>query len=297
MALRYDSAPLLQRLIGHFQVQNLQMDQAQFRTRLEDYLNNRVEIAGRPSPAPGQRPQSSSFFWGHDHDFGEFQLPGLLGTRHIWLLSRFFDHFGLSPDEVSGKDVLDVGCWTGGVSLILERLGARVTSVDDAAQYPHALNFMVDAFGLDSLTAMHKSLYALGEESFLERYDTVFCMGVLYHVTDPVVALRRLYHALKPGGRLCVESMSIDSDQPMCKYEGPGRHRPNSGWNWFVPSPKTLQFWLEDSGFEDVRIGNGVDELAVTKEGDPLGSDRCLAVARKRAGHEIIVAGLSTVIP
>jgi hypothetical protein len=63
-----------------------------------------------------------------------------------------------------------------------------------------------------------------------------------------------------------------------------------------VPSPNTLQFWLEDSGFEDGRIGNEMEDLAVTKEGDALGSNRCLAVGRKRAGHSIGYSGLSTVI-
>ena len=44
--------------------------------------------------------------------------------------------------------MLDVGCWTGGVSLILERLGAKVTAIDEVGQYPNALNFMAEAFGL-----------------------------------------------------------------------------------------------------------------------------------------------------
>ena len=296
MKLHYESVPLLQQLIGYFQTRNLRIDPGTFRKRLEDYLGNRVAFPEQSVPPEGQRPQSTSFFWGHDHDFGDFHLAGQMGTRHIWLLSRFFDHFGLSLDQIKGQSVLDVGCWTGGVSLILERLGAQVTALDEVGKYPHAVNFMAEAFGLGSLTALHKSLYELGEASFLERYDIVFCLGVIYHVSDPIVALRRLYHTLKPTGTLCIETMSIQSDQCFCEYEGPSRRRGDLGWNWFVPSSKALKQWLEDSGFENVHVGNGADEFAVTETDDPLGPNRCLAVGRKRLSHNLSVAGLSTTI-
>jgi 2-polyprenyl-3-methyl-5-hydroxy-6-metoxy-1,4-benzoquinol methylase len=270
--------------------------QAHFAKCLEDYLANRVEVSEQLSLAPMQRPQSNSFYWGHDHDFGDFRLAGRMGTRHIWLLSRFFDHFGVSLDELKGQSVLDVGCWTGGVSLILERLGAQVTAIDEVAIYTHALNFMVESFGLQSCRALHKSLYELGEASFLERCDTVFCLGVLYHVSDPIIALRRLYHTLKASGRLCIETMSIPSEGCVCEYEGPRRRRGDFGWNWFVPSPRALKQWLEDSGFEVLQLGNGTDEFRVTDGDDPLGPNRCLAIARKRQNHPISLAGLSTAI-
>jgi 2-polyprenyl-3-methyl-5-hydroxy-6-metoxy-1,4-benzoquinol methylase len=296
VALNFASVPLLEELIGFFRTPNLRLDKAQFRRQLEDYLANRIEASEHSVPVEGQRTQSRSFFWGHDHDFGEFRLAGQMGTRHIWLLSRLFDQFGLPLHALTGQHVLDVGCWTGGVSLILDRLGARVTAIDEVAKYPDALNFVANAFGLTRLTALHKSLYELGETEFLEAYDSVFCLGVIYHLSDPIVALRRLYNTLKPGGMLCIESMAIPSDQCYCDYEGPSRLRGGFGWNWFVPSPKALARWLEDTGFEDVSVGDGLRPFAVTQGDDPLGPNRCLAVARKCSGHQISTAGLSTAI-
>ena len=32
-------------------------------------------------------------------------------------------------------------------------------------------------------------------------FDIVFCLGVIYHVTDPIVALRRIYHVMKPAAK------------------------------------------------------------------------------------------------
>jgi 2-polyprenyl-3-methyl-5-hydroxy-6-metoxy-1,4-benzoquinol methylase len=289
----------LETLIGHFQTRNLLVDPVGFRERINEYLENRVQVPGLMPPSEHQRPQSQRFVWGHDHDFGDFRLQGQMGSRHIWLLSRFFEDFGMTSDEISGLNVLDVGCWTGGVSLVLERLGANVTAIDEVAMYPHALRFLAESFGLTRLEALHKSIYELGEASFVERYDVVFCLGVVYHLSDPIIGLRRLFHTLKPGGMLCVETMAIAPDvsgRSICEYEGPSRRRGQFGWNWFVPSPHALAQWLEDAGLQCVRVGNGPGSFAVTEEADPLGPNRCLAVARKQAGHRISLSGLSTSI-
>jgi len=236
------------------------------------------------------------FCWGHDHDFGSFKLEGEMGTRHLWMLSRFFDHFDISPSQLKDQDVLDIGAWTGGVSLILNRLGARVTAIDEIQKYVSSLNYLAESFGLDSFKANPKSLYDLGEPEYLSKYDTVFCLGVIYHLSDPVIGLRRIYNSLKPGGLLCIESMSIPSKQAVCDYEGPSRRRGNFGWNWFVPSPKAIYQLLQDTGFIDIKVGNGLEEFKVTAEGDPMGSDRCFAVARKNPDHQICSAGLSVQI-
>lgn len=237
------------------------------------------------------------FYWGHDHDFGTFKVSGMMGTRHIWMLSRFFDHFDVSPSSINGKCVLDIGCWTGGVSLILNKLGAKVVAIDEIKKYTHALSYLVDSFGLENFDCKYLSLYDLEQANLVSKFDLVFCLGVIYHLSDPIIALRRIYNAMKPGGILCIESMSIDSAQSICEYEGPSRRKGNFGWNWFVPSPRAIFQLLDDTGFEDIKVGNGLTEFSVTNEKDPIGSNRCFAVAKKMAHHVICQAGLSTNIP
>jgi len=239
-----------------------------------------------------QNPHMIKFYWGHDHDFGTFQLKGEMGTRHIWMLSRLFDHFGVSPASLEGRDVLDVGCWTGGVSLILNRLRARVTAIDELGKYTHALAFLADSFGLESFVTRNQSLYELGDP-FREKFDAVFCLGVIYHLSDPIVGLRRLYNAMKPDGVLCIESMCIPADSSICEYEGPTRRRGRFGWNWFVPSPKAIFQWLADTGFRNIQVGDGLTAFGVTGDRDPMGPNRCFAVATKDPTHRISIAGLS----
>ena len=45
----------------------------------------------------------------------------------------------------------------------------------------------------------------LGVESLPEyaaKFDTIFCLGVIYHRSDPIKMLKELKTALNPGGEL-----------------------------------------------------------------------------------------------
>ncbi|MGH7265081.1 MAG: hypothetical protein ACREMB_09550 [Candidatus Rokuibacteriota bacterium] len=81
--------------------------------------------------------------------------------------------------------------------------------------------------------------------------------------------------------------MSLAADGPLCQYAGPSVR----GANWFIPSPRALAQWLEDTGFENVRVGNGLAPFAVTNTVDPMGANRCFAVARRRAEHRLTRRG------
>jgi 2-polyprenyl-3-methyl-5-hydroxy-6-metoxy-1,4-benzoquinol methylase len=291
--LCYHSVPAIFDALNFFRVENLRIDPEEFERVIRAYISNEIVIKEACPPEVKQGRTMRSFVWGHDHDFGSFKLSGLLGTRHVWMLSRFFDHFGLDRASVAGKDVLDVGCYTGGVSLVLQRFGARVSAIDAIRKYVHALNFLITSFGLQNLNAYDISLYRIDQHFGRNRFDIVFCLGVIYHLTDPLVGLRRLYHALKPGGLLCIESMSIAESEALCEYEGRSSSKGEHRGNWFVPSPKTLTLMLKDSGFEVLGVGDGLVPFRVTQEGDPMGPNRCFAIGKKIPGHMIYGGGFS----
>ena len=57
---------------------------------------------------------------------------------------------------------------------------------------------------------------------FPNCFDTIFCLGVLYHTADPIAMLRLLYTSLKPGGELVIDCQGIEVDsqshQPLCLF-------------------------------------------------------------------------------
>ncbi len=214
-----------------------------------------------------QRDLSVRFHWGHDHDFGDFQLSGRMGSRHLSIPSHFVDCLKVLPRNLSGKRILDVGVWTGGTSLLLCALGAEVVAIEEVRKYVNAVQFLKDSFGINNLEVQHRSLFSLTEPAFFDRFDYVLYSGVIYHVTDPVLSLRILYNTLKDGGVILIETMGIDAPDSILRYEGPSITKHGSreelnraGWNWFLPSPHALERMIGDVGFRQVRVSPVIDE-------------------------------------
>jgi 2-polyprenyl-3-methyl-5-hydroxy-6-metoxy-1,4-benzoquinol methylase len=281
----------LHRMMRRFQTNNLKNIAAgEFRSKIDEFLNLvDHEMEGIIDPSK-QRDLTIRFHWGHNHDFGEFSLPGRMGDRHIWLLSEFMDRFKVLPSDLTGKSVFDVGCWTGGTSLLLGALGASVYAIDEVRKYVGCLNYLAHAFGMEAISAHHRSLYQCTTPELQDRFDYVLFAGVLYHVTDPILALRIVFNTLKDGGTCLLETYGIDNSVPMLNYQGPSftnagtRGELNrNGWNWFVPSSMALEMMMRDVGFEDVQVS------------EIVGDHRLLAVGTRKRHVDMCRAGLSVV--
>lgn len=66
------------------------------------------------------------------------------------------------------------------------------------------------------------------------KFDSVYIPEVVYHLSVPVLALRRLFNRLRDGG----------------DEKGLGR----GGWAWFWPTASLLGEWMYEAGFEDIQV-------------------------------------------
>jgi SAM-dependent methyltransferase len=106
---------------------------------------------------------------------------------------------GLTPQDLEGKNVLDVGCGMGRFAEVAASHGANVLGVDlsaavDAASEnlggrPNTAFLQADVFDLP-----------LRQESF----DLIYSIGVLHHTPDTRAAFLRLPQLLRPGGRIAI---------------------------------------------------------------------------------------------
>lgn len=233
-----------------------------FRSHIESQIGT-VDAEGegyRKAETDHQRDLSIKFHWGHDHDFGDFALSGRMGDHHIRLVRNFCTFFPISLEDFQDREVLDIGCWTGGTSLMLVALGARVLAVEEVRKYAEIVSFLSKSFGLDDrLAVTPRSLYACNASEFHERFDIVYFPGVLYHLSDPVLALRILFNACRVGGTIMLQTQGIKHRKPYCLFEGSFVYEKGlkedlsrGGWNWFRPSKPALQRMLREAGFDEI---------------------------------------------
>ena len=271
-----------------YTVENLKPE---FKESFETNIRGRLETIdwkteGYTDPKR-QRDQSVKYFWGHNHDFGDFQLQGRMSYRHINILAEFMQHYDL-PIDLTGKKVLDIGVWTGGTSLLLAGLGAEVTALEEVVKYSDTVNYLAEAFNLENLHCLPISVYDFEHH---DEYDYILYSGVIYHVTDPVLSLRILFNALKDGGKIFVETFGYktSSNLPLSIIESPGNTRKDeapgemkrSGWNYYVPNEAGLKLWMETVGFENITVGS-IDKKS-----------RIKSVGQRTTHTDMLRAGLS----
>ena len=140
--------------------------------------------------------------WWHSIDLGDgYVTPGV---RKLDDLQERYNSFRL-PDDLSGKRVLDIGCWDGFFSFEAERHGAEVVAID--RWRPE--NFFKAHHALNSKVEFHEmSVYELSR-SKLGSFDVVLFMGVLYHLQHPLLALQRVCEMTQEIA--VIESFVIDN--------------------------------------------------------------------------------------
>ena len=119
--------------------------------------------------------------------YHSFELPD--GTRiegfcEIEWLRKRYARFPI-PADLTGRRVLDIGAWDGWFSFEAERHGAAVTAIDcvEVANFLELQKKLASRVGYRIL-----DFYELPEAG-LGVFDFVFCLGILYHLKHPLLAL------------------------------------------------------------------------------------------------------------
>lgn len=117
-----------------------------------------------------------------------------------------------------------------------------------------AMQYFIDTPGLYNLPLKLEALPAMPQ-----WFDTIFCMGVLYHRRSPLDTLSQLGGLLATGGQLVLETLIIRGDGSQALFP---RQRYACMRNvYFIPTVACLENWLARSGFIDIRC---VDITATT---------------------------------
>ena len=131
---------------------------------------------------------------------------------------------------------------------------ASVLGLDPTIAFRQCFEFLNAFYPTPQLEFSPAGFDALSKEEYAKRFDTIFCLGIVYHHTDPIQLLRILHQALRPGGELLLESLALPasvSNYPVALTPAKGRYG-GGGGNWHVPNALCLEQWLRRSGFRDI---------------------------------------------
>ena len=118
----------------------------------------------------------------------------------------------LGPD-LAGSTVLDLACHCGFFSLDMAERGVKQAhGIDVRAKNIAQAEFLRGYYGFENLSFERKNVFRLAREE--KTHDVVLCLGLLYHVTQPI----ELLELCKRLARKFVVIETICHKQPIAGY-------------------------------------------------------------------------------
>ncbi|EGF1229305.1 tRNA 5-methoxyuridine(34)/uridine 5-oxyacetic acid(34) synthase CmoB [Campylobacter jejuni] len=153
-------------------------------------------------------------------------------------------------DEISQKCVADIGCNNGYYMFkMLEFNPVKLIGFDPSIKY--RLQFEL----INALAKTPIKYELLGVEDLPNyglKFDVIFCLGVIYHRSDPIKMLKDLKAGLNKNGVVFLDTMYIEDEREIALV-------PNKTYSkipniYFVPSINALKNWCERSGFKEFEV-------------------------------------------
>lgn len=182
--------------------------------------------------------------------------PGLVTPGH----DHTRDRLGVLklPADLTGRSVLDVGAWDGFFSFEAERRGARRVLATDSYAWSGAgwstkAGFELAREALASRVEDAEVDVLALDPAELGTFDVVLCLGVLYHMRHPLLALERV--AAVTGELLVLETL-VDmtwTRRPAAAFY-PSHELGLDPTNWWGPNPEAVIGMLRSVGFSRVEV-------------------------------------------
>lgn len=184
------------------------------------------------------------------------------------------------PRDLSGRRVLDVGCSDGFYSFVCEQRGARVTAIDDQSSLladdlgrnGHTVASALRGSQVDYRIADVHDLAGSGVDG---PFDLILFVNVLYHLENPVRALRELARVARPGATMIVKTyyrtdvrvwvkgrcVGFDLTRQPRWWFFPGTELGGDPTNWWAPNRAGLGALMAATGWSHHITGRWRDRL------------------------------------
>jgi tRNA (mo5U34)-methyltransferase len=202
------------------------------------------------------------------------------------------------PQDLRGRSVLDIGSNAGFYAIEMKRRGAdRVVAIEPDAHYLAQAQFAAAVSECD-IEFRQCSIYDL--PALDEKFDVVLCMGVLYHLRYPLLALdliRRyavnellVFQSMLRGADIALpiaadysfDEKEIFDQQGFPHMSFVEQRYASDPTNWWIPNAPCAMAMLRSAGFEI--LDRPEEEVFVCRPVD--GVSRLEAPLLKRERHD-----------
>ncbi len=158
------------------------------------------------------------------------------------LLRQYFD--------LKDKRVADIGCNNGYYMFRMQEDSPKsIVGFDPSALYKTQFDFINHFIKSD---IKYELLGVEHLEFYSEKFDIIFCLGVLYHRSDPVSMLKQLFKGLDKKGEVILDTFYINGEDEVCLC-------PKSSYSkipniYFVPTINALKNWCLKAGFDSFEV-------------------------------------------
>lgn len=152
--------------------------------------------------------------------------------------------------NLEGKIVADIGCNNGYylfrmLDMKAKNLVGFDPSIRTYLQFLFINKFVNSSIKYELLGVEHAPFYK-------HKFDTIFCLGVIYHRSDPLKMLKDLKMSLNSGGEVFLDTMFLEMDAEIALV--PKNTYSKMSNVHFIPTIKALQNWCEKAKFKDFEI-------------------------------------------
>lgn len=152
--------------------------------------------------------------------------------------------------NLQDKIVADVGCNNGYYLFRMLKFSPKKLigfdpSVHTFLQFKFLNKFAKTQIKYELLGVEHLPFYE-------HKFDTIFCLGVIYHRSDPIKMLKDLKASLNSDGEVILDTMFISGESEICLSPRQTYSKiPNI---YFIPTIKALQNWCERAKFREFEV-------------------------------------------
>jgi ubiquinone/menaquinone biosynthesis C-methylase UbiE len=114
-------------------------------------------------------------------------------------------------DLTSDMNVLDFGCGTGLVTLLIQPMVHMITGIDSSQKMLDVLNTKIEKLGVRNVKLQRLDLEK--GDVLTEKYHLIISSMSLHHIREIRPLLGQFYESLMTPGRLCIADLDSDGGQ------------------------------------------------------------------------------------